>query len=236
MRATGTRVARPCPYDQPLYYSAEVARFAKIHVSRVHRWLQGYSYEYESERVRQPPVVSGRRSRGIGWNYASFYNLIELLFVKQFLDHGLSLQKIRKALDEAKGLLGTSHFANERFFTDGRNICLELRGRSDAILELLSDGQWVIGDIIKALAHQIVFDEITKSALRWFPLKDNETVVIDPCISFGRPSIFKKGISTSTIYDLYMAEGKKAEVVSDWIGLDDKEVSAAVMFEEQLSA
>jgi len=217
------------PLEAPIYYPAEVARFVKIHPSRVHRWLKGYEYTYESYRKKQKPII-----KVIPKNYASFLDLVDLLFVKRFLDYGISLQKLRKALEEAKEILGTDHFARESFFTDGKYICLQVRDKGDAILELLSGGQWVISNIIKQLAHQIDFDQITALACRWFPLEKNRLVVLDPNRSFGRPIIERTGVPTETIYNLYLAEKKKIKPVCNWMSLSYDEVEAAIKFEEYL--
>jgi uncharacterized protein (DUF433 family) len=225
-----------CPFDRPLYYSAEAARLAKISVYRVHRWLEGYEYTYEEERIKRPPVLKTKKEQVLRPNYASFYDLIDLLFVKRFLDYGLSLQKIRSAFIEAEELLGTTHFAHQIFFTDGKNICLQMKGMGEAILELLSDGQWVISDVIKQLAHEIIFDQVTQTALRWFPAEGDNYVVLDPCVAFGRPSIVKKGIITENIYDKYLAEGMDVKAVSNWLSLAPEEVGAAVKFEIHLAA
>jgi uncharacterized protein (DUF433 family) len=224
------------PYDIPIYYSAQVARLVKISAFRVHRWLEGYEYSYESKRIKQPPVVKKKGNYFGRPNYASFYDLIDLLFVKRFLDYGLSLQKLRKAFNEAEQILNTTHFVHQNFFTDGKNICLRVKNKGDAILELLSKGQWVISKLIEQLAHQIDFDDITKTARRWFPVEGNRLIVLDPCVSFGRPTIVKKGITTENIYNLYIAEEKNEASVRKWMDLESKEIKATVKFEEHLAA
>ncbi|MGB7295445.1 MAG: hypothetical protein WBC70_07635 [Candidatus Aminicenantales bacterium] len=228
------------PYDIPLYYSAEVARLVDITTYRVHRWLEGYKYLYETKIIKKPPVVKKRGNNYLRPNYASFYDLIDLLLVKRFLDYGLSLQKIRKAFYEAEQILNTSHFAHQKFFTDGKNICLQIKdkgkGRGETILELLSDGQWVISDLVKQLAHQIIFDDITKEARRWFPEEGDNLVVLDPRISFGKPIIEKKGITTENIYNFYIGEGSREVPTVRWFNLDSREIRAAVKFEEYLAA
>lgn len=224
-------------YYTPRYFTAEASRLVHISNARIRRWLEGYEYEYASELRRQKPVVRKGMQSPDYPNYASFLDLVDLLFVKQFLDLGISLQKLRKALKEAKEILGTDHFARQSFFTDGRNICLELRDKSDlAILELLSGGQWVIKEVILELAKRIDFDETTELARRWYPNEGDGLVVLDPLISFGRPIIIKKAITTENIYDLYTAEGEKIDPVCDWMDLTDKEVEAAVKFERHLAA
>lgn len=96
--------------NRPMYTTAEASRLVDISPVRVRRWLQGYSYEYGSKIHSQRPVVSRTESQT---NYASFLDLIDLLFAKKFIDHGISLQKLRKALDEAHTILGTDHFASQ---------------------------------------------------------------------------------------------------------------------------
>lgn len=229
-------------WDTPMYTSAMVGRLVGLTPWRVRRWLKGYRYSYvtgDRGKVRighMEPVI--RRAEEDPSNYASFLELIDLLFVKKFLDYGTSLQRIRKALNEAEKLIGGRHFAREMFFTDGKRIYLQIHNDSnaDALLELLSGGQWVIAPIIKELAEQIDFDEITGFAQRWYPLGLSKPVVIDPRISFGNPSIVDRGIATSNVYDLYLGERSSIEPVCEWFGLNRREVEVAVSYETQLAA
>ncbi|MDE2833899.1 MAG: hypothetical protein OXM02_05205 [Bacteroidota bacterium] len=203
---------------------------------RVRRWLRGYQYAYGESVRDQPPVV-----KGAGWYYASFLDLVDLLFVKRFLDHGLSLQKVRRALDEARRVLGTEHFARETFFTDGSDVFLQLqeaglKDSGDAILELLSGGQWVIAPVIRELAQQIDFQSPEGLASRWYPLGRSKPVVLDPKLSFGAPSIVHRGVKTVNVDDLFIAEHNSFEAVRAWWHLTDAEIQAAVDFEHQLRA
>ena len=219
----------------PRYYNAEAARLVHISKERVKRWLEGYVYDYADERRRQKPVIRKRSQDPIYPTHASFIDLVDLLFVKQFLDMGISLQKLRSALKEAKEILGKDHFAHESFFTDGSNICLMVKDQGEAIRELLSGGQWVISEIIQQMARRIDFDETTKIARRWFPNEGEGLVVLDPRYSFGRPIIEKKGITTENIFDLYVAENENLQAVCEWMDLTPKETEAAIRFEKSLA-
>jgi uncharacterized protein (DUF433 family) len=163
-------------------------------------------------------------------------DLIDLLFVNKFLKYGISLQRIRKALNEANNILGGHHFAQRNFFTDGKNIYLQVKDEADALLELLSGGQWVIEKFIKELSHQIKFDEPTGFAKQWYPFGKNGLIVLDPKFSFGQPTIVGKGISTANVYDLFMGERKRIKKVCSWLSLREQEVRAAVNFESRLKA
>ena len=187
-------------------------------------------------------MVSRRCSKVAGTRglYASFLDLVDLLFVKRFLDHGVSLQKVRRALDEARRVLGTEHFARQTFFTDGGTIFLRLQEGAfkvggDAILELMSGGQWVIAPVIRELAQQIDFESPEGLASRWYPLGRNRPVVLDPMVSFGAPSIAGRSVKTINIHDLFVAEHESLAAVRTWWSLTDAEIQAAVDFERQLA-
>lgn len=228
----------PDQLTRPAYAVAEAGRLAGVAAGRVRRWLRGYEYSYGDAVRGQPPVLRGQ---SVGSSYASFLDLVDLLFVKRFLDYGVSLQKVRRALDEARGLLGTDHFARQTFFTDGRSIFLRLQEggagcRGDAILELMSGGQWVIAPVIRELARQIEFESPKGLARRWYPLGRNQPVVLDPMVAYGAPSIVGRGVKTTNIHDLFVAEGESLASVRAWWGLSDDEIQAAVDFERQLAA
>ena len=224
-----------------MYSPAMASRLVGLESSRVRRWLQGYEYTYAPKmsaakgRRRQSPLV--RRRGALGSQYASFVDLIDLLFVKKFVEHGISVQRLRRALEEAVNLTGDHHFAQRRFWTDGRKIFLQIKDKSaEALLELLSGGQWVIALIIKQVAHQIEFDAITGVSTRWFPLGKDKSVVVDPSVAFGAPTIAGRGVQTANVFDLYEGEGRNIGRVSAWLDLSREAVQNAVEFEQALAA
>ena len=227
-------------WDIPMYSAPTVSKLIGLNVTRVRRWLMGYEYTYPAgsdfgfPKRHKGPVIS--RTEEAGSNCASFYDLIDLLFVKRFLEHGVSLQRVRKALKEAEQLIGGHHFAQRIFFTDGKNIYLKVKNDADALMELLSGGQWVIAPIIKQLARQIDFDQPTGVAQRWYPLGPKGLIVLDPRISFGKPTLRGRGIATANVYDLFLGENESVGRVCSWMNLEGKEVEAAVNFERLLAA
>ena len=205
-----------------------------LHPTRVRRWLSGYAYPYGDGVRHQRPVLQRQSKRRA--SYASFLDLVDLLFVKRFLDHGVSLQKLRLALAEASEILGTSHFARQTFFTDGSGVFLKVKEQGEAILELLTGGQWVIAPIIQQLAKEIEFDSPSGLARRWYPMGREKPVVLDPLVSFGRPSVAGHGVATANVYDLFMAEAQRLEAAQSWWELSADEVRVAVEFEQRLAA
>ena len=228
------------PWDLPAYSATAAGRLVGLTPGRVKRWLCGYEFTYtvgsnpKQRRVRMDAVV--RRSDGDDSPFASFLDLVDLLFVRRFLDHDISLQKLRKSLEEAETLLGGHHFAQRSFFTEGHNIYVQVHEKAEALLQLLSGGQWVIAPIIKALAKQIEFHDATGFAERWYPLGRRGLVVLDPRISFGSPTIVSRSVETANVYDLFRGEGDDVETVSQWMNITALEVEAAVRFEHGLRA
>lgn len=220
-------------WDTPRYSPTEAGRIAGLSAGRVKRWLRGYEFQLGNATVHQGPVVA-RQSES---NYASFLDLIDLLFVKRFIDRGFSLQKIRKALSEAQEIVGGHHFAQRSFMTDGRKIYLWVKQENKpSLMELFTGGQWVIEDFIIEMAEQIDFDEGTGFAERWFPVGKSGRVVLDPRIAFGAPTIVGTGVRTANICDFYIAENNDKYQTSDWLNIREPDVLAAVEFEKALAA
>ena len=224
--------------ESPAYPIAETARMVDLSPGQVKRWLQGYMFSYRTKEQphlrwsRKPPVVPQAQRRES--SYASFLDVIDLLLVKKLLTDGISLQHARGVINEAKDVLDTRHLGNETFFTLGRTVFLEIG--SSSIMALSAGGQMALERFIRELGHQIEFDERTKLAIRWYPLHPDRRVVVDPSVSFGRPVIAGRRVTTSNIYDFFVSEKKQVKVLCDWMGLEKEEVEAAVKLEEKLAA
>lgn len=223
--------------NAPAYSIAEASRLVDMKPWTVRRYLKGYEYNYSYlghvQRSIQPPVIKDDQERE---TYASFLDLMDLVFVREFLIRGFKLPTLRKALDEAREYLGTPHFARSIFFTSGsRKIFLELP-KDGIMIALLSGGQSVMPDIIESLSDRLEFEDITELgfASKWYPKGMNGLIVIDPEVSFGRPTIIGTGIPTNNIFDLYLGEGQKIEPVSNWFKIPANQIQAAVQFEHSL--
>lgn len=224
--------------DYPAYPTAEAARLADLSSGQVKRWLRGYGFDYRTKsepRIRhsdKPPVIPRKPDRL--HTYASFLDVIDLLLVREFLEHGLSLQQVRIEFAEAKRLLEVDHLAYETFFTIGRKVFLEID--SGYIVALSSGGQLAIDNVIRELGEQIEFDEETKLAIRWYPLHPNRRVVVDPFVSFGRPVISGRRVTTSNLHEFLVSEDGNVDVICEWMGVEEADVRSAVRLEEQLAA
>jgi uncharacterized protein (DUF433 family) len=195
----------------------------------------GYEYTYtvrsEKREGKQDSVVTRSEEP-----QASFLDLIDLLFVKRFIEHGYTLQFLRQALEEARRLLGTPHFARNKFFTHGKQITLELSPKSKYMIALMTGGQSAMSEIVEQLDDKIDFEDITGFGLanRWYPRGKEGLIVVDPQIAFGRPTIIGRGVAAENIYDLYLGEKRKIEPVSNWFKIPRHEIKAAIRFQSSL--
>jgi len=221
--------------NEPIYPVFQISSLVGIKRWTVKRYLQGYFYEYNvgsTSRIgHQPPVVNPDEKT----YYASFLDLIDLLYVKEFLKRGFSLYFLRKALSEARERLGTPHFARSVFFTSGDQIVLKLP-KDGNLIALMTHGQLTIQEITEKLSAKLDFENVTEFgfAQRWYPHGKRGHIVIDPRKSFGQPTLIGYGTSTSNIYDLYKGEDGKVESVSKWFNIPANKITTAVRFEHSL--
>jgi uncharacterized protein (DUF433 family) len=224
--------------NAPAYSISETSRLVGIPPWSVSRYLRGYEFKYlardEMLEVRKPPIVSQSVEKS---TYASFLDLIDLLFVKEFLKRKFTLQYLRHALLEAKERLGTPHFARSVFYTSGNEIILKLP-QDGYLIALMTGGQIAIPNIIEELSKKLDFEDITEFgfARRWYPRGRDGLIVIDPQIAFGRPTLMGHGVATGNIYDLYLGEKENYLSVSEWFNIPIPKIKTAVQFEHSLCA
>jgi uncharacterized protein (DUF433 family) len=221
----------------PTYSISTTSKLTGITRWSVARYLRGYTYRLTAINEQeywgqQPPVVKSDDA-----HYASFLDLIDLLFVKEFLNRGFTLQQLRPAFMDARKYLKSHHFARSEFYTSGMDIFLKLP-KDGALITLLTGGQIAINEIIEKLGDKLEFEDITENgfARKWFPLGKDVPIVVDPLISFGRPMLIGYNVPTSNIYDLYLGESKKYTTVSKWFDIPVPEIETAVRFEHSLWA
>jgi uncharacterized protein (DUF433 family) len=217
----------------PRYTLAETARLVRMHPARVSRWLNGYSYRWPpgtEEITRQSPVIV-RDQEG---TFASFGDLVELWFIKQLVSKKTSLSKARAAAQEAAEMYGPYPFARRKVYLLGNAIILEAEEAGMmTLVELLKGGQRVFPAAVEACADEIVFDDLADFASRIYPMGRSTSVVIDPAMAFGSPTVKDRGVQTANVYDLYEAEERQLDRVCQWFHLTEDEVLAAIAFEER---
>jgi uncharacterized protein (DUF433 family) len=220
-------------FGEGLYTPSEAARLAGLRTDRVRRWLKGYDYTTKDGHRSASPLVTGYDAQ----RAVSFLDLIEVLFVRAFLKHGVSMHTIRLAAEAARDEFKTDHpFCIHRFETDGRTIFARVKDEvDDEKLVDMARRQVVFSHVFHPLLKQLEFDADSQRVARWWPLGKGKHVVIDPGVSFGEPVISTKGIPTRILSAPVLA-GRTHKAVADWYEVPVREVHAAVAFERSLSS
>jgi DNA-binding transcriptional MerR regulator/uncharacterized protein (DUF433 family) len=229
-----------------IYSIPEASHLINVTTRDIRRWLFGYHYR------KMPGDAGSRVEIAPLWEHElahedfdeaviGFRDLVELRFIREFIQHGVPLQVIRRCLTTASELFGVSHpMSLPRFKTDGRTIYAEAlheESQENSLVDL-KDRQSVFKDIIKpSLYEGLDYDEQKLQASRWYPAGRKSPIVIDPARQFGAPIIEATATPTNALYQSYLAEGadsKALAITSRIFEVPAKSVAAAIRFEEQL--
>ena len=218
-----------------LYTIPEASRLTQISVPRIRRWLAGYKYhargnEYESEPLWTPEVPRFGSKVEL-----SFRDLMETRFVQLFIEKGVSLQAIRRAIQKARALIGDERpLSTQRFRTDGRSIFLEIEEETNdpTLLDLKKD-QLLFHRLVSPSFKDLEFDGDVP--VRWWPLTTHKGIVLDPKRSFGQPIVADWGVPTSALADAYRVSQSFKTVANDY-EVPERAVRESLAFEERLAA
>ena len=217
-----------------IYTLAEAARLSGVSPQRIRRWLVGYKYSHLEEVRSQPPVFRGQIEPFGSKLELGFRDLLDVRVVNALIGAGLGLPTIRKAFIRASEVIENDHpFTTVRFQTDGRAIFLEIEADDDPILMDLLKGQYAFKRIVEPSLKNVEFSG--GEAIRWWPLTQKRSIVLDPQISFGQPIVRRAGIPTSTLDQALKVEGSIHRVANIY-KVNIEEIRDAVEFERSLAA
>ncbi|MBS0260100.1 MAG: hypothetical protein JSR13_20505 [Proteobacteria bacterium] len=219
------------------YTSPEAARLLRTTPLNVNRWLRGYTYKRSGEARQIPPLWTTQHVSVEDHLEIGFRDLIELRFVKAFIDAGVGLLAIRNCLEYARECAKDDRpFSTRRFQTDGRTIFLESIERvgnqiDEPKLLDLKKKQYAFKQVIERTFKDLDIED--DAVARWRPFHGKKSIIIDPGRSFGQPIASEYGVPTVALADAVEAEGS----VEDVARIFDVPVSVirdAVQFETDL--
>lgn len=216
-----------------LYTPTEASLYTGIPANDIRRWLFGYS-----TRGIQYPGLWKSELTELNEYVLGFHDLLEIRFVHAFRQHGISLQAIRNASQQAKQLFNQPYpFTCKRFQTDGRSIFATVLNETgdESLLDLIKR-QYAFEQIIKPSLYEGIDYTGSGTAQCWYPVKHNTAIVLDPRLNFGKPVLSATGIDTAAIFSAYQAEGKNAKRIALLYEIPVTAVEAAVSFEQRNAA
>lgn len=221
-----------------LYPISEAARIIGVKPLTLRRWVTEYTYMSHGTEYQHEPVL--HRSLAEHKGVLTFLELVELLFVKQFREAGLSMKFIRLAASVAACKYNTPYpFALGKFDTDGTAIFETLRSQAngDFTVEDIVRGQYAFESMVRPFFKKLEYNGDLAEAARFWPLDRKGRVVLDPEREFGAPIDAETGVPTRALYDAVRAgSGQDYEAVAKWFEVPVAAVAAAVRYEQQLAA
>jgi len=204
-----------------VYSYPEAARILGVSARRVARWADGYLFPLREGYGRSEPVLQARgHRRGV----LTFPELIELMFVRDFVALGVSLQHIRATAQALAQEVGDYPFTRKQVLVGGRTLLVR---ETEHILRRPDIGQ-LVADFAETLVKQVeIENDIVR---RYYPPQFNRLVYLDRAIRGGEPVVSERAVPTRIIYNLWERE-RDLERVADYFELPLDVVSAAIRYE-----
>jgi len=190
-------------FDQPAYNCLQAAQYLGLSVATLRGWTAGDSL------IAVPAEGA-----------LSFNNLAEAHVLKAMRrTHGLSLQRIRRALAELAKTRRTAHpLLDEAFETDGVDLCV--REEAD-VVNLSRSSQREFREFV-ALYLRRIERNAEGQVSRLYPFviaereEDPKTISISPTVSFGKPVLAGTGISTAVVAGRFRARDSLQDLATEY--------------------
>lgn len=224
------------PRGMPAYSLAEAAHYLRIPLATLRSWVRGRHYPTESGKRFFKPVID---LPDPNLPSLSFVNLVEAHVLDAIRrEHNIPLPKVRTALNYVKQHLGVPHpLAGQKFESDGVSLLVSRFGELIAVSEA---GQLAMKEMLAAHLRRVERDT-TGMAIQLFPFTrkrqtdEPKIIVIDPSVSFGRPTILGTGVATAIVAERYKAGESVDELAGDY-GCERRDIEEAVRCELALAA
>ena len=232
MRQEPTLYGHRDPREIPIYSVGDAAAYLHIPSATLRSWVAGRTYPTADGVASFRPLIPVPDSES---GLLSFNNLVEAHVLRALRTrHGVALRHVRPALSYAESELGINRLLlSNELQTSGGELFLERFGQ---LINLSKSGQLAVKKLLEAHLKRVERDE-HELPRRLYPFLTGEladgprTIVIDPRISFGRPTVVGTGISTAVLAQRIDAGETVADLAGDY-GMDIATIEEAVVYEK----
>jgi uncharacterized protein (DUF433 family) len=221
-RNPGTRAQDP--RLAPAYDFHTAAKYLRLELSTLRNWSKGTANTDPVFEMDDPAR-----------QYLSFMNLVEAHILAAIRrKHGVSLPQVRRALDFVQQEYGCPRpLIEESFQTDGRFLFIQ---KLEQLINASKGGQLAVPELLPRLERierdssgiPIQLFPFTQAADATHSANDPKIVVMNPRISFGRPSV--AGVATLTIFNRFRAGDSLAHLAMDY-GVAPEAIDEAIRCE-----
>lgn len=212
-----------------LYTPAEAAKLVNVSAAKITRWLRGH----RANKQEYAPLWRPQVDLADGHTYLGFRDLMEVRVANTFISRGLSPQKVRRAIQIAREVIGEERpLSTARFRTDGRSVFLHVleEDGSDKLIDLFKS-QYAFREVIEPSFKNIDFVDGIPS--RWWPHGKAVGIVVDPARSFGQPIDAATGVPAHILAAAARAEGSLEAAARAW-AVPAGAIKRALKFQSEL--
>jgi len=205
------------PHEYPLYSCLDVSEALRMPNSTLYSWLR---------KKRGSSVITDSRSD----RYLNFYQLSEAFAINYMRKKlGISLSKIREASEYLQNELEISYPLINSKIRVGTDVYFKYA--REILLNATRHGQIESEELIGKYINRIEFtdNDLPDALYPWVPGKERKSIVIDPRIRFGQPTIAGTGIAIEIVKDMYTA-GESLEEIALGYDIELAKVKDAVAY------
>ena len=212
-----------------LYTPAEAGLYVRAKARAISRWIHG---EGSTERVVRPQIESDER-------VITFRDLVQALSIRAVRTHAnrVSLQMIRDAVKRAEDDFGIEFplARKHQLFLFSKGIYIKPCDSGDFIgLSKRNIGQTLLKPIVEPFLDELSYG-IDGFAESWKPEERGEfSIVLDPHVRFGHPTVSPLNILASSLNDSANAEGS-VEAAAEMHDVPIEAVQLAVKYFDSLT-
>lgn len=195
-----------------LYTPAEAGRLIDVSPAKLVRWLRGHDVKGTWYDPLWKPEVELDDEK----TYLSFRDLLEARVAARLIEHGLSPQKVRRAIALASEVVGERPLSTTWLRTDGRSVFLEVVKEGGGEPELLDlfKRQYTFNAVVEQSLCDVEFDGPRPRI--WWPRGRSAGVLIDPLRAFGQPIERETSIPAEVLANAAVAEGSAQAAARAW--------------------
>lgn len=229
--SAGRHAAKNDLRNQPAYPLSEAARYLKLPPATLRAWTLGRPYPTAQGKGHFRPLIRPAAEQPA---LLSFYNLVEAHVLRALrTEHGISIKAVREAVGFAERKLDVDRLLlrPELRFEAGQ-LFLDRYGQ---LINLSASGQLAMRQVLEAHLARVSWDQ-ARFPFRLHPFLVGDAtgaampIAIDPAISFGRPVVLSRGVSTAAIVARIDAGETPSDLAQDY-GLTTADVEQAVLYE-----
>jgi len=207
-----------------VYTLQEASLYGSVSLNKLSRWVFGATNSV-------PVIVSRLKNQQL----ISFYDLVQAMAINKAREFGVSLFKIRQAIDVAKSRynvefpLAYNHklvwFDNDLHISFPNDTLIQVSGRGRH--------QSLMRPIVEPFMVDLHFNS-EGLVIRYTPFKKyGRQVILDPTKQFGQPLIGNTGYRADVLDNAFSVE-RSVELIASIYNIDIKDVKVAVAYMKKI--